>query len=839
MSKDAKTYGPVQVQTPFGGGAVCAGWEADTQEHQERKVEIGVSVCAAQKEAEISVPVYTAQKEVEIGVSVCAAQREAEISVPVYTAQKEAEISVPVCAAQKEVEISVPVCAAQKEVEISVPVYTAQKEVEIGVPVCAAQKEVEIGVSVCTAQKEVEISVPVCAAQKEAEISVPVYTAQKEVEIGVPVCAAQKEVEIGVSFCAAQKEVEIGVPVCAAQKEVEIGVPVCAAQKEVEISVPVCTAQKEAEISVPVYTAQKEAEISVPVYTAQKEAEISVPVYTAQKEAEISVPVYTAQKEVEISVPVYTAQKEVEISVPVYTAQKEVEISVPVYTAQKEVEISVPVYTAQKEVEISVPVYTAQKEVEISVPVYTAQKEVEISVPVYTAQKEVEISVPVYTAQKEAEIGVSVCTAQKEVEISVPVYTAQKEVEIGVPVYKAQNSNTVWRQNGVSENKPLTVPKDIDLHLEAAPVKALDALGESDTLERSAGANIGQAKTTSKVLFTLMSHYFRSEEGGERSVCLAFGFLTLLIAMLVLVVRDEYLEFGLEPGFANLFDNLEIFLRQQGWEWSVPFTKLTVKLGLAAFCSFIGALLAFPGLRLAQTHLDALKMTSDRPIMQILLHASFLSPVIVVLLWVKPITRDFLQNAPLGKQSVTLMSSSTFDSVRLWTVVVLCALRLAVTRIHLQAYLNLADRWVQQMKREAGRIAAIDIQRKVTRIFCYLTVVTLQYLGPILLMLFSTLLLKSMGDYSWGLYPESPRVTPAVRPAPVVLSPSLDEEGEEIEEDIQVTVARVSEALGSLRSIFTPLFYRGLFSFLTWWVAACQLITSLFGVYFHQYLMQS
>lgn len=45
-----------------------------------------------------------------------------------------------------------------------------------------------------------------------------------------------------------------------------------------------------------------------------------------------------------------------------------------------------------------------------------------------------------------------------------------------------------------------------------------------------------------------MSHYFRSEEGGERSVCLAFGFLSLLIAMLVLVVREDYLEFGLEPG---------------------------------------------------------------------------------------------------------------------------------------------------------------------------------------------------------------------------------------------------------------------------------------------------
>lgn len=48
----------------------------------------------------------------------------------------------------------------------------------------------------------------------------------------------------------------------------------------------------------------------------------------------------------------------------------------------------------------------------------------------------------------------------------------------------------------------------------------------------------------------------------------------------------------------------------------VPFTKLSVKLGLAVICAFIGALLAFPGLRLAQTHLDAVQMNSDRPIIQ-------------------------------------------------------------------------------------------------------------------------------------------------------------------------------------------------------------------------------
>uniref|UniRef100_A0A452J0I1 Transmembrane protein 161A n=1 Tax=Gopherus agassizii TaxID=38772 RepID=A0A452J0I1_9SAUR len=384
------------------------------------------------------------------------------------------------------------------------------------------------------------------------------------------------------------------------------------------------------------------------------------------------------------------------------------------------------------------------------------------------------------------------------------------------------------RPNGVAEDKPLSVPKDINLHLETTPVTTVDALvlryfleyqwfvdfavystliylfteGYYCLVDPQKEMNVGilwcllTVVFSFKIFFMVMHHYFRSEEGGERSVCLTFAFFFLLIAMVVLVVREDYLEFGLDSGLANVSDNLEIFLKQQGWEWTVPITKLTFKLGLVALCSFIGACLTFPGLRLAQTHLDALKMAADRP--------------------------------------MTHMSDSAYNSTRLWTIVALCLLRLAMTRHHLQAYLQLAERWVEQMKREAGRITALEIQRKVARIYCYITVVSLQYLGPIILTLHCTLLLKSLGDYSWGLFPEPTPVSPRVGAAPARPAvPSAEEEGGE---DMQATVAQITGALGA---ILTPLFYRGLFAFLTWWVAVCQVITSLFGLYFHQYLAAS
>lgn len=46
-------------------------------------------------------------------------------------------------------------------------------------------------------------------------------------------------------------------------------------------------------------------------------------------------------------------------------------------------------------------------------------------------------------------------------------------------------------------------------------------------------------------------------------------------------------------------------------------------------------------------------------------------------------------------------------------LVALCLLRLAVTRPHLQAYLCLAKARVEQLRREAGRIEACEIQQRV------------------------------------------------------------------------------------------------------------------------------
>ncbi|XP_047552508.1 transmembrane protein 161A isoform X3 [Lutra lutra] len=389
--------------------------------------------------------------------------------------------------------------------------------------------------------------------------------------------------------------------------------------------------------------------------------------------------------------------------------------------------------------------------------------------------------------------------------------------------------------NGYSEEKPLSVPRDAPFQLETCPLTAVDALEAYYYV-------LGPAKETNiavfwclltvafsiKMFLMVTRLYFSAEEGGERSVCLTFAFLFLLLAMLVQVVQEETLELGLEPGLASMTQNLEPLLKTQGWDWALPLAKLAVRIGLAFVGSMLGAFLTFPGLRLAQTHLDALTMSEDRPMLQFLLHTSFVSPLIILWLWTKPIARDFLHQAPLGGVPLPLLSDSAFESLRLWVLVALCLLRLAVTRPHLQAYLCLAKARVEQLRREAGRIEAREIQRRVVRVYCYVTVVSLQYLTPLILTLSCTLLLKTLGGYSWG-----PGPVPTLSPAASSARDRLVGLGED---EAQQTAARIAGALGSL---LTPLFLRAVLTFLIWWTAACQLLSSLFGLYFHRHLAGS
>uniref|UniRef100_UPI00358E7F57 transmembrane protein 161B isoform X2 n=1 Tax=Myxine glutinosa TaxID=7769 RepID=UPI00358E7F57 len=379
------------------------------------------------------------------------------------------------------------------------------------------------------------------------------------------------------------------------------------------------------------------------------------------------------------------------------------------------------------------------------------------------------------------------------------------------------------RDNG-GVAKPLTVPKDLDFQLEHTPISSVDTLvlqyypefqwlvdfafhamlvyiatevyrflsGPHNEINLSLIWCLLAAAFSIKALFALTKHYFQGEDGGERAVCITFAAFFFVKAMATLVISEKFLEFGLETGFSNFSQGAVKFLQDQGIDSSGPISFLTFKMVLAVFCAMIGAFFTFPGLRLAKMHLDALSDAVGRPALQAALHINFLAPLLVAMLWIKPIARDYVLNLPMGKgPPVQLLSSEGFDSARLWVIISMCFLRLLLTQAHMQ----------------------------VARVFYYLCVIALQYLAPTILILNVTFLLKSLGGDSWGLYPE-----PLAADVPVITATVGD-----ITPEIAV--------FHGLQEVFSPLFFRGILSYLTWWLCICWFVTSLYGLFYHKYLL--
>lgn len=334
---------------------------------------------------------------------------------------------------------------------------------------------------------------------------------------------------------------------------------------------------------------------------------------------------------------------------------------------------------------------------------------------------------------------------------------------------------------------------------------------------------------TAKILLSLTALYFKSEEAvGERSLCLTSGFLFFFLAMVVLIADESTLEFGLEPAYSSFNSSAHNFLQNQGLDSSGPASQLMFKLMIALWCGFIGLFFTFPGLRFARMHKDALKYSCERPFLKTVLHFSFVSPLLVVLMWVKPVARDYFTQRVWPGMHGAIMHSDVFDTTRLVLMILIVALRLLLMPQYLQSYLNMAPEKINNLRKEAGRISNLEIQRMVARVYYYLCVVALQYVTPLVLCLFTTLLLKTLGDYTWGSYfweYASAAVSNSTASAPVLL----------ISGDILESSQNISLTLASLKKVFTPVLYRGVLGFMTWWLCAVWFATSAIGLVYYTY----
>ncbi|XP_068693083.1 transmembrane protein 161B-like [Montipora foliosa] len=316
-----------------------------------------------------------------------------------------------------------------------------------------------------------------------------------------------------------------------------------------------------------------------------------------------------------------------------------------------------------------------------------------------------------------------------------------------------------------------------------------------------------------KVLFTLVSAYWRGDDTGERSICLVFGMFFFVVAMAVLVIDESLLDFGLDKGYESFSEKVSEFMKKQGISSSGPAPKWVFKLFLAVASALLGAFLSFPGMRLANMYLDSLYYCRESRIMLILLHFNFLAPFFLVFLWVTPIVQGPLMAGSWhgdfsSKDAQPILTEKGYHNLRFILLLLFCGLRLSLVWRHLQSYLDMAHDRIEKMKKETGRISNVDLQRKVARVFYYLSAAALQYLAPTILLLFSVLILRTLGCEDWNSNP--------VGASRIQYSALISNS--------------TREAALSLRGVLTPVLFQGVMSYMVWWLCTAWLITSVFGV---------
>ncbi|KAK7016717.1 hypothetical protein SK128_013253 [Halocaridina rubra] len=110
----------------------------------------------------------------------------------------------------------------------------------------------------------------------------------------------------------------------------------------------------------------------------------------------------------------------------------------------------------------------------------------------------------------------------------------------------------------------------------------------------------------------------------------------------MLIVDESKLEMGLDLAYQSFNTSAAAFLKAQGLDSEGPASKVTFKIILAMLCAVIGAFFTFPGLRLGKMHWDSLRYCTESKILKLLFHTSFVAPLFLVTMWIKPLTRHYL-----------------------------------------------------------------------------------------------------------------------------------------------------------------------------------------------------
>ncbi|CAL8099981.1 unnamed protein product [Calicophoron daubneyi] len=241
---------------------------------------------------------------------------------------------------------------------------------------------------------------------------------------------------------------------------------------------------------------------------------------------------------------------------------------------------------------------------------------------------------------------------------------------------------------------------------------------------------------------------------------------------------------------------------------------------------------------------------------RILLHLSFFSPLIPLLLWIPPLTDHIsrsltvlMHSTFVAKNPIWLVGTTTalelftvhLATIHLLSCVLVVLLRIGTVRWNLQTYLSAAQDKLDRFSKEPGRTSNREVQRLVASVFYCLNLVALQLVAPTILLLALVCLLKSVAGIAWlpthCVKHDSVSVSTDPLNAYNYSVPSiLDSSSSQYSWSATIIQARfaftqITSNLGARGSVVA----RGVLRFLVWWCLFALQAVNLLGFAYHRF----
>uniref|UniRef100_A0A914HIF5 Gustatory receptor n=1 Tax=Globodera rostochiensis TaxID=31243 RepID=A0A914HIF5_GLORO len=225
----------------------------------------------------------------------------------------------------------------------------------------------------------------------------------------------------------------------------------------------------------------------------------------------------------------------------------------------------------------------------------------------------------------------------------------------------------------------------------------------------------------------------------ERNTLLCASAIFFLIAFTFCAFSDKIVDLDFGRGYEQFFASLSHYLLSSGFGHidSNAHSPIMFMVSISLLYSVVASAMFFPVLQYSSLYMDSDKCGAA---IRFLLHVTFLAPLGIVLLYLRPMVEHLTENEYFMYAQLRMVR---FVAVFFWAI-----LRLSTTKVILRTFLNQPKDKISEYARD--RLNEENCQRKVAHFASYACVTSLQYVLPVFITLSATLLLRSLDRFAHG-----------------------------------------------------------------------------------------